>query len=70
MRFTADLWTSLHRALGSILIFGSSHHHDTTSKVERVNGVIEDVLLAFVNDRQDNWPDLIPLVELAINDAA
>ena len=70
VRFTADLWTSLHRALGSTLIFGSLHHHNTTSKVERVNGVIEDVLRAFVNDRQDNWPDLIPLVEFAINDSA
>ena len=70
VRFTADLWTSLHRALGSTLIFGSPHHHNTTSKVERVNGVIEDVLRAFVNDRQDNWPDLISLVEFAINDSA
>ena len=31
-----------HRALGSTLMFGSPHHHNTTSKVERVNGVIED----------------------------
>jgi len=69
-RFTAEFWTSLHRALGSTLIFGSPEHHNTTSKVERVNGVIADVLRAFVNDRQDNWPELTPLVEFAINDAA
>ena len=56
--------------MGSTLIFGSPHHHNTTSKVERVNGVVEDVLRAFVNDRQDNWPELTPLVEFAINDAA
>ena len=56
--------------LGSTLSFWSPHHHNTSSKVERVNGVIEDVLRAFVNDRRDNWPDLIPLVEFAINDAA
>ena len=40
------------------------------SKVKLVNGVIADILRAFVNDRQDNWPELIPLVELAINNTA
>ena len=48
-RFTSafKFWTSLHEALGSSLIFGSPHHHNTTSKVERVNGVIADVLRSF-----------------------
>jgi hypothetical protein len=33
-------WTGLHAALGSSLVFGSPHHHNTTGKVERINGVI------------------------------
>ena len=69
-RFTSGFWTSLHTALGSSLVFGSPHHHNTTSKVERVNGVIEDVLRSFVGERGDDWPSLIPLVEFAINDSA
>ena len=40
---------------------------NTTSKVKLVNCVIADVLRAFVNDLQDNWPELTPLVEFAIN---
>ena len=36
------------------LVFGSPHHHNTNSKTERVNGVIADVLRAFVAERQDN----------------
>ena len=44
-RFTSALWTSLHEALGASL--GSPHHHNTTCKVERVNGVIADVLRSF-----------------------
>ena len=51
--FTVEFWTALHRALGSTLIFGSPDHHNTSSKVERVNGVVADVLRAFVNDWQD-----------------
>ena len=61
---------TLHEALGASLIFGSPHHHNTTSKVERFNGVIADVLLSFAGDRCDHWPDLVPLVEFAINDSA
>ena len=69
-RFTSSFWTSLHEALGASLIFGSPNHHNTTAKVERVNAVIEDVLRSFVAERQDNWPELTPLVEFAINDSA
>ena len=69
-QFTAEFWTSLHCALGSTLIFGLLEHHNTTSKVELVNSVIADVLCAFINDRQDNWPELTPLVEFTINNTA
>ena len=69
-RFTSEFWTALHAALGTSLIFGSPHHHNTNSRTERVNGVIADVLRSFVDERQDDWPSLIPLVEFAINDSA
>ena len=32
--------------------------------------MVGDALCAFVNDRQDDWPTYIPLVEFAINDSA
>ena len=69
-RFTSAFWVSLHETLGASLIFGSPHHHNTTSKVERVNGVIADVLRSFAADRGDDWPDFVPLAEFAINDSA
>ena len=47
-RFTSAFWVGQHETLGASLIFGSPHHHCTTSKVERVNGVIADVLRSFV----------------------
>ena len=69
-RFTSAFWVSLHEALGASLIFGSPHHLNTTSKVERVNGVIADVLRSFAADRGDDWPDFVPLAQFAINDSA
>ena len=56
--------------MGSTLIFGLLEHHNTTSKVKWVNCVIADVLCAFINDQQDNWPELTPLVEFLINNTA
>ncbi len=37
--------------------------------MERVNGVIADVLRSFAGDRADDWPEFLPLVEFAINDS-
>ena len=52
-RFTSEFWTSLHAALGTSLIFGSQHHHNTNARTERVNGVIADVLRSFVSGPRD-----------------
>ena len=61
-RFVDELWTVLSETLGTSLVFGTPHHHQTTSKVELVS--------AFVNNKADNWDELIPLVEFALNDSA
>ncbi len=45
-RFTSVFWTALHAALGASLIFGSPHHHNTTSASTETYGVIADVLRA------------------------
>jgi hypothetical protein len=60
----------VHAALGSSLVFGSPHHHNTTGKVEHMNGFKADVLRSFANERGDDWPALVPLVEIAIDDSA
>ena len=75
-RVTSAFWTGLHKGLGASLIFGLPNHHNTTRKVERVNGVIADVLRSFAGERRragaDDWPGpaLVPLVEFALNDSA
>ena len=50
-RFASAFWTSLRETPGASRIFGSQHSHSTASSVERVNGVIADVLRPFVFDR-------------------
>ncbi len=72
MPFHQAFWTALHAVLGpsESLIFGSPHHNNNTSKVERVNCVTADVLRAFAGERGDNWPEFMPLAEFAIKDSA
>ncbi len=53
-RFISAFWTALHAVLGASLLFGSPYHHNTTRNVERVNGIIADVLRAFSGDRADD----------------
>ena len=59
-------------ALGASLIFGSPHHHNTSSKVvkvERVNGAISSLLRCVSCERADDWPALVALVEHASKDS-
>ena len=70
-RFTSALWTgSVHMGLGASLIYGSPHHHNTTSKTGRVNGFVADVLRSFAGEYVDDRPALVPPVEFAINSTA
>ncbi len=49
--FTSAFWTGPHASLGSSLVFGLPQHHNTTGKVERINGVIADVLRSVLRQR-------------------
>lgn len=54
-RFTSAFWTGLHEAQGASLILGlPPQHRNTTRKVERVNGVIADVLRSFASGQCDD----------------
>ena len=45
----------------------SSDHPQTDGQTERVNQVLEDMLRAYVSDRQTDWDAYLPLLEFAYN---
>ena len=47
----------------------TSNHPQTDGQTERVNRVVEDCLRSFVNHRQSNWDELLPLCQFAINNS-
>ena len=67
-RWTGHFWRAFFRALGTKLAFSSSYHPQTDGRTERENRTLEEVLRCFVNDRQNDWDVILPMVEYAHND--
>ena len=68
-RFTSKFFREVFSTLGIDLKMSTANHPQTDGQTERMNRIIEDTLRAFVNHRQNDWDELLPLCEFAINDA-
>jgi hypothetical protein len=47
----------------------TTYHPETDGKTERVNQVMEDMLMMYVMDNQTQWEKYLPLVEFAYNNS-
>ncbi|KAF8626908.1 hypothetical protein AX17_006443 [Amanita inopinata Kibby_2008] len=61
--FTHELW----QLLGIKGARSTAYHPQTDGQTERVNQELEQFLRVFVNERQDNWHELLLLAEFAYN---
>lgn len=68
-RFTASFFKKVFAQLGVKLQMSTSNHPQTDGLSERVNRVVEDCLRSFVDHRQSNWDELLPLCQFAINNS-
>ena len=68
-RFTSEFWNEVMKTLEISLSMGTAFHPQTDGQTERQNRVIEEMLRHFVNYNQDNWVELLPIVEFAINNS-
>uniref|UniRef100_A0A8C5WJ11 Integrase catalytic domain-containing protein n=1 Tax=Leptobrachium leishanense TaxID=445787 RepID=A0A8C5WJ11_9ANUR len=57
------------RTWGIDLSFSSAYHPQTNGAAERANQNIEKYLRCFISEQQDNWSDLLPWAEYALNSA-
>jgi hypothetical protein len=69
VRFTSQVWEELHARLGIQLSRFTPQHPQTNGQTEKANGVLEDTLRHFVGPYQNNWGELLPVAEFAINNA-
>lgn len=68
-RFVAHFWRSLWEMLRTKLNMSTSYHAQTDGQTERANRTLEDALRAYVNTQQDDWDELLPLMEMAYNNS-
>jgi len=66
-QFVACFTQELYRLLGIKLASFTAWHPQTDRQTERVNQELDQYLWLFVNERQDNWYNLLPMVEFQHN---
>ena len=67
-RFTAEFFEDVFHRLGTEIKFSTANHPKTDGQSERANRVVSDILRAYVNYRQCDWDEHLPLCEFAMND--
>src|SRR5262249_10578739 len=66
-RFTGSFWQALMKKHDTKTLLSSSFHPQTDGQTERMNRTLEQYLRMYVDYRQTNWDELLPLAEFAIN---
>jgi len=57
----------LYHLLGIKIAASTAYHPQTDGQTEHVNQELEQYLCVFVNERQDNWDEWLPMAEFAYN---
>ena len=67
LQFVAEFTREIYWLLGIKLVAITAYHPQGDRQTERVNQELEQFLWLFINQRQDNWDDLLPFVEFQYN---
>jgi hypothetical protein len=66
-QFVAEFTRELYRLLGITLSATTAYHPQADGQTEHVNQELEQYLRIFVNERQDDWDELLPMAEFQYN---
>jgi transposase InsO family protein len=64
-QFISAFWTEFCRLLGTKLKLSTAHHPQTDGQTEIMNQYLEQRLRPFVSYYQDNWSELLPMMDYA-----
>ena len=64
-QFISAFWTEFCRILGVKIKLSTAHHPQTDGQTEIMNQYLEQRLKPFVNYYQDNWSELLPMMDYA-----
>lgn len=63
-KFTSKFSKELFVGLGIELAFHTTYHLQIDGHIERVNGILEEILRMYVMHQQPKWEEYLPLVDL------
>jgi len=66
-QFVASFTKELYRLLGIRLSSSTAWYLQTDGQTERINQELDQFLRLFVNERQNDWYDLLPIAEFQHN---
>ena len=66
-QFVVEFTRELYRLLGITLSTTTAYHPQADGQTECVNQELEQYLQVFVNERQDDWNELLPMAEFQYN---
>jgi hypothetical protein len=66
---TSNFWQSLMKSMGSKQVMTSAYHPQANGQAERLNQTLEQYLRHYLNVKQDNWVELLPVAQYAYNSA-
>jgi len=64
-QFISEFWTEFCRILGIKLKLSTAYHPQTDGQTEIMNQYLDQRLRPFINYHQDNWSDLLPVMDFA-----
>jgi transposase InsO family protein/predicted aspartyl protease len=64
-QFVSSFWQEFCRIIGVKIKLSTAYHKQTDGQTEIMNRYIDQRLRPFVNYYQDNWSDLIPMIDRA-----
>ena len=65
VKFIGIVWKALFKGLVTQLNFSTAYHPQTDGKIEKVDQVLEDMLIMYVMDKPSKWEEYLHLVEFS-----
>ena len=67
--FTNKFIAAICELVGTMHCKTTAYHPQSDGQTERMNKVLEDMLRHYISPQQNNWDELLPMAEFAINNA-
>ena len=65
--FTSKFWNTWTQQLSTKVKLSTAYHPRTDGQTEQTNQTLEQYLRHYINFKQNNWIDLLPLAQFAYN---